>query len=56
MAPSLLSVQGVAKAYGRFRRHQVLREITFTVAPGALVGIVGENGAGKSTLAQDPRR
>ncbi len=50
MAHSLLSVQGVAKAYGRFRRHQVLREISFTIAPGALVGIVGENGSGKSTL------
>jgi ABC-type multidrug transport system ATPase subunit len=50
MAPSLLSVQGVAKAFGRFRRHQVLRDIAFTIAPGALVGIVGENGSGKSTL------
>ena len=50
MAPSLLSVQGVAKAYGRLRRHSVLRDITFTIAPGALVGIVGENGSGKSTL------
>jgi ABC-2 type transport system ATP-binding protein len=28
----------------------VLREVTCTVAPGSLVGIVGENGAGKSTL------
>jgi ABC-type multidrug transport system ATPase subunit len=50
MAHSLLSVQSVAKAYGRFRRRQVLREVTFDIAPGALVGIVGENGAGKSTL------
>lgn len=47
---SLLSTQGIAKAYGRFRRHQVLRDVSFAVAPGALVGIVGENGAGKSTL------
>lgn len=47
---SLLSAQGIAKAYGRFRRHQVLRDVSFAVAPGALVGIVGENGAGKSTL------
>jgi ABC-type multidrug transport system ATPase subunit len=50
MVPSLLAAQGVAKAYGRFRRHQILRDITFTIAPGALVGIVGENGSGKSTL------
>jgi ABC-type multidrug transport system ATPase subunit len=50
MSPNLLSAQGIMKAYGHFRRHSVLRDITFTVAPGALVGIVGENGAGKSTL------
>jgi ABC-type multidrug transport system ATPase subunit len=50
MSPSLLSVQGIAKAYGRFRRHHVLREVNLSVAPGTLVGIVGENGAGKSTL------
>jgi ABC-type multidrug transport system ATPase subunit len=50
MAQSLLSVQGVAKAYGRFGRHRVLRDVSFAVAPATLVGIVGENGAGKSTL------
>jgi ABC-type multidrug transport system ATPase subunit len=49
-SPPLLTAQGIAKAYGRLRRHHVLREINFTVAPGTLVGIVGENGAGKSTL------
>lgn len=49
-SPPLLRIWDLAKAYGHIRRHQVLREITFTVAPGALVGIVGENGAGKSTL------
>lgn len=50
MSAALLSVQGVTKAYGRWRRHAVLRGIDFTIAPGALVGIVGENGSGKSTL------
>jgi ABC-type multidrug transport system ATPase subunit len=50
MSPPLLSAQGVAKAYGRFRHRPVLREVNFMVTPGTLVGIVGENGSGKSTL------
>ncbi|HUY77876.1 MAG TPA: ABC transporter ATP-binding protein [Ktedonobacterales bacterium] len=44
---SALVARGVSKSYGR---RVVLREVSFAVAPGALVGIVGENGAGKSTL------
>jgi ABC-2 type transport system ATP-binding protein len=50
MSPPLLVAHDLAKAYGRLRRHRVLRDVSFTVAPGTLVGIVGENGAGKSTL------
>ncbi len=42
-----MSARDIVKSYGR---RVVLREVSFAVAPGALVGIVGENGAGKSTL------
>ena len=47
MSHPVLEAHDLAHSYGR---HQVLRDVTFAVEPGTLVGIVGENGAGKSTL------
>lgn len=35
-----------------YREHWALRDISFEVAPGEAVGILGRNGAGKSTMLQ----
>jgi branched-chain amino acid transport system ATP-binding protein len=42
-------VQGIAAGYGRIG---VLRDVTFDVAEGQIVSVVGANGAGKSTLVK----
>lgn len=46
-AAPILSLRGIGKA---FYGNRVLADVSFDVAPGEIIGLVGENGAGKSTL------
>lgn len=47
MTPPALEFQGIGKSFSGVT---VLREVTFTVEAGQVLGLIGENGAGKSTL------
>ncbi|HEU5171113.1 MAG TPA: ABC transporter ATP-binding protein [Gemmatimonadales bacterium] len=42
----MIEVESLTKLYGEFR---AVQSLSFTVAPGEVVGLVGPNGAGKTT-------
>ena len=42
----MIEVRGLTKRYGDFT---AVRDLTFTVRPGEVMGLVGPNGAGKTT-------
>lgn len=45
---TLLSVQHASLGY--HSRHPVLRDVSFSVAPGSICCLIGANGSGKTTL------
>jgi len=45
----LISVRGLEKSFPSCR---VLRDVTFSLSPGEIVGLLGLNGAGKTTLVK----
>lgn len=53
MGESAIAVEGLWKRYGRGAKGvDALRDVSLSVAPGEIYGLLGRNGAGKTTLVK----
>jgi peptide/nickel transport system ATP-binding protein len=52
MSGDLLSIEGLCAVSERENGKRILRDVSLSVAPGEIHGLVGESGAGKSTIAR----
>lgn len=43
----MIEVRSISK---QFMEHQALRDVSFTIEPGSVTGLIGPNGSGKTTL------
>jgi peptide/nickel transport system ATP-binding protein len=50
--PPVLEAEGLCARYGGPNGLPVLRDVNLRLAPGAVLGVIGESGSGKSTLAR----
>jgi sodium transport system ATP-binding protein len=46
----MIAIEGLSKAFGKRRKVQAVRGVTFTAPNGEITGLLGPNGAGKTTL------
>jgi energy-coupling factor transport system ATP-binding protein len=51
-APAGLQVRNISFCYTADKSAYALNDVSFSVAPGECVGLVGKNGSGKSTMAK----
>ncbi len=47
MVKSIVEIKNVSKSYGK---KQVLKNVSFSIPSGKIIGLIGKNGMGKTTL------
>src|SRR5512144_1723420 len=50
--PTVLDVRDLRRSYGRFRRVDAVRGVSFSVRRGEIFGLIGPDGAGKTSIIQ----